>query len=507
MKAEYDYIVIGAGSTGCVIAHRLTADPDTTVLLIEAGGRDTHPSISQPPAWPTLIGSEIDWKYQTEPEPFLHQARVPTPRGKVLGGTSSINAMVYLRGNRTDYDGWRALGNPGWGYEDVLPLFKRSEDNQRGADEFHGVGGPLHVSDPADPSPGSLAFLRAAEALGFPLNPDFNGPRQEGAGLYQLTQRNGQRQSAAIAFLHPILDRPNLTVEVAGLVTRILIERGRAVGVSWVVQGKAQETRARREVILSAGAINSPQLLLLSGIGPGDDLRRLGVPVSADLKGVGKNLQDHPLVKVVFRARQPFPLAATSNLAEAGLFLHTGVEPAESAPDVQFHFGPILLPDPRLACEGPGYTFGANVARPLSRGTVRLRSADPGAAPVIQANYLQERTDRKRLVEAVKIARALGSHPAFEGVRESMAAPGREVQSEAELEEFVRRMGETVWHPVGTCKMGHDAEAVVGADLRVHGVEGLRVADASVMPAIPTGNTNGPCIMIGEKASEVIRGG
>lgn len=482
MAIEYDYVVVGAGSAGCVLANRLSADPGTSVLLLEAGGPDVNPAIHVPPGWPTLLGSESDWAYGTEPEPHIESARVPAPRGKVLGGTSSLNAMVYIRGNRTDYDAWPS----GWSYEDVLPFFKRSEDQQRGASEYHGVGGPLHVSDPSEPSPASIAFLKAAEALGHPANPDFNGARQEGCGLYQRTIKDGRRQSAAVAFLHPVLSRPNLTVRTGVQVNRLIVEKNRVVGVSC----DGSEIRAKREVILAAGAFNSPKLLMLSGIGPADHLRAVGVPVVHDLPGVGANLQDHPMLKIVFRTNQPFPIAADSNLAEAGLFI----------PDAQFHLAPVPWPHPRFICDGPGFTIAVNLSRPASRGRVWLRSANPADAPCIQANYMEHPDDRLRMIRAIEVACAIGNGAAFEpyAATQVVPAPG------ADLEAFVRQACETIWHPAGTCSMG----TVVDSDLRVRGLDGLRVVDASVMPTITSGNTNAPTIMIAERASErIISGG
>jgi choline dehydrogenase len=493
VTTEYDFIVIGAGSAGCVLANRLSAEPGTSVLLIEAGGPDTNPAIQIPPAWPTLLNTEADWAYGTEPEHHISDAQVPAPRGKVLGGTSAMNAMVYIRGHRSDYDGWRDRGCTGWGWTDVLPTFKKSQDQARGASELHGVGGPLHVSDPDDPSSGSLAFLKAAEAAGHVPNPDFNGITQLGCGLYQRTIKDGRRQSAAVAFLHPVMSRPNLAVRTGVLVQRVIIEKHRAVGVRLA---NGEVIRVRREVILSAGAFNSPKLLLLSGVGPANQLREHGIDVIHDLPGVGENLHDHPMVKVVFRTNQPLPISPSSNIAEAGVFLNTGMEANESAPDVQMHFAPLTWPHPRFPVEGPGFTIGVNLARPKSRGRVWLRSAAPAAPPCIQANYMEHPGDVQRMIRGIDAAIAIGSRMELDGVRVFTPSAG------SASEEFVRQACETIWHPVGTCAMG----SVVDAELRVKGIDGLRVVDASIMPAIITGNTNAPAIMIAEKAADLIRG-
>ncbi|ARV57531.1 choline dehydrogenase [Nostocales cyanobacterium HT-58-2] len=501
---QYDYVVIGAGSAGCVLANRLTEDSETTVLLLEAGGPDTKPEIHIPLAFPKLVRSEIDWAYFTEEEPHLNGRKIFHPRGKVLGGCSSINAMVYIRGNRHDYDRWQELGNPGWGYQDVLPYFKKFENQQRGASQFHGVDGPLSVSDPVSPNVVSHRFIEAAVAMGYERNLDFNGLQQEGAGLYQLTYKDGKRQSTAVAFLHPILHRPNLTTQTGALVTRLLFEGTRTVGVEYLHNGTMHQVRVNQEVILSAGAIVSPKLLMLSGIGQAEHLQSLGIPVVVDLPGVGQNLQDHLAIYVGYLATQDIQPTLTSNIAEAGLFLHTSKN-LDAAPDLQFHFASILWVQREFARSGPGFTFAPCLTHPQSRGNLSLRSSSPNDPPIIQMNYLQSESDIQVLVEAIKISRQLAYSGAFDEFLGEEVAPGAGVTSDEAIQAYIRQGCDTVYHPVGTCKMGTDPLAVVDSQLRVHGVDGLRVVDASIMPTITTGNTNAPTIMIGEKAADMIK--
>lgn len=501
---QYDYVVIGAGSAGCVVANRLTENSETTVLVLEAGHPATKPEALAPLAWVNLVGTEMDWTYWTEPEPHLHGRKVLCSRGKAIGGTSAINAMIYMRGNRHDFDHWQALGNPGWSYEEVLPYFKKSENQQRGASAFHGVDGPLSVTDPIAPAVTSEHFIAAAEQLGYSRNSDFNGAQQEGAGLYQLTIKDGKRHSAAAAFLVPILDRPNLTVQTGALVTRLLFEGTRTVGVEYLQEGTLHQAHVNQEVILSAGAFDSPKLLMLSGIGNAEGLRSLNIPVVADLPGVGQNLQDHVQVVVAHRSTQDLQPALTSNIAEAGLFLHTEGN-LEAAPNLQFFCGPVLWVPPGYPNDGPGFASTVCLARPQSRGSITLRSTDPNESPCIRMNYLQHESDVQKLMEGLRVIRQLFSTDLFDEFRGEEVAPGADVTSDEALRVYVHKTVDTVWHPVGTCKMGNDAMAVVDPELRVHGTQGLRVADASIMPTLTTGNTNAPTLMIGEKAADLIK--
>ena len=501
---DYDYIAIGAGSAGCVVANRLTEDSNTTVLLLEAGNPDTKSEIQIPSECLSLLGSEVDWAYFSEPEPYLNDRKIFCPRGKVLGGSSSINFMIYMRGNPHDYDHWQSLGNPGWSYQDVLPYFKKSEHSSRGASEFHGGDGELSVTDLIAPAVVSRRFVDAAVALGYDHNPDVNGMQQEGVGLYQLTIEDGKRHSAAAAFLLPILDRPNLTVTTGALVTRLLFEGTCTVGVEYLHEGTLHQVRVNREVILSAGAFDSPKLLMLSGIGDAEHLKALGIPVVADLPGVGQNLQDHPVVSVAHEATQDLHKASTSSIAEAGLFLHTEGN-LNAAPDLQFLFGPVVLVPLGYDHSGLGFTSFVCLTHPQNIGSVSLRSRDPKDTPMIQMNYLQSEADVEKLVAGIKLLRNLFGASAFDEFRGEEIAPGADKQSNAALVTYVREACDTVYHPVGTCKMGTDPMAVVDPELRVHGVEGLRVVDASIMPTITTGNTNAPTIMIGEKAADFIK--
>ncbi len=513
----YDYIVIGAGSAGCVLASRLTERRDTSVLLIEAGPADRKREIHIPAAFSKLFRSGIDWNFSTEPQEQLKGRSLYWPRGKTLGGSSSMNAMIYARGARADYDAWRDMGNEGWSFDDVLPLFKTAENQERGASQDHGVGGPLNVADLRCVNPLTRAFLKACEAAGIPANSDFNGSSQAGAGLYQVTQKNGARASAADAFLKPALRRGNLTVWTQAQVARLLIEEGRAVGVEFFMKKEAarQQVRAAREVILCAGAIGSPQLLLLSGIGPRAELEALGIPVAADLEGVGGNMQDHLNIGQSYHATQAVSLSdaesipnllkyvlkktgpLTSNIAEAGAFFKSCASLAEC--DLQLHFAPVHFVEHGLKNPpGHGFSLGAVLLTPKSVGRIYLRSADPRKPPAIDPMYLSNEEDLAPMREGLKMVWKLLDSKPFDAYR------GKAVFEKEDTASFIRAHAETLYHPVGTCKMGQDRASVVDARLRVQGVPGLRVADASVMPKIVRGNTNAPVMMIAEKAARMI---
>ncbi|MEH2251380.1 GMC family oxidoreductase [Nostoc sp.] len=519
---QYDYIVIGAGSAGCVVANRMTQDSETTVLLLEAGNPDTKPEIQIPLESPNLPGSELDWGYFSEPEPYLNNRKIFCPRGKVLGGSSSINSMIYIRGNHHDYDHWQSLGNPGWSYQDVLPYFKKSENQQRGADAYHGVDGELGVTDIQESAVASQRFVEGAVAIGYNHNPDFNGIQQSGAGIYQLTVKDGKRHSAAAAFLMPILKRPNLTITTGALVRRLLFEGTCTVGVEYMHEGTLHQARVNKEVILSAGAFDSPKLLMLSGIGDAEHLQAMGITVVVDLPGVGQNLQDHSLVPVAHQiitspvAPQVIagldPAISSNGNAEAGLFLHTEGN-LDAAPDLQFFFGPILWISPGNTLSGLGFTVTVSLTHPQNIGSVSLRSRsvgfaqspDPKDPPIIRMNFLQSQSDVQKLVAGIKIMRKLFHTSAFDQFRGEEISPGTEVISDEALEAYIREFCVTGYHPVGSCKMGTDLMAVVDPELRVRGVTGLRVVDASIMPTLIGGNTNAPTIMIGEKGADLIK--
>jgi choline dehydrogenase len=521
----YDYIVVGAGSAGCVVASRLSEDTKNSVLLLEAGGEDAKQEIHIPVAFGKLFKSDVDWAYYTEAEPNAHNRKLYWPRGKMLGGSSSMNAMIYMRGNRRDYDQWAALGNEGWSFADVLPYFKKVQNQERGASEYHAVGGPLNVAELRDPNPLSQAFIEASAEIGIQRNPDFNGAEQDGAGYYQVTQKDGKRCSTAVAYLKPARPRANLVIATNAQATRVLFEGKRALGVAYTQNGEAKEARANKEVILCGGAINSPQLLLLSGIGAAAQLQAHGLNVVMDLPGVGQNLQDHPAFAVTYRCTQTITLTSaeslvnllkfllfkkgplTSNVAESGSFVKT--KPTLTMPDLQYHFAPTFFMEHGF--ENPpkehGFTFGVTLLHPQSRGQISLRSNDPLAPAKIEGNYFSDDgTDLNTLVAGVKLARQLAQTKAFAAYRSHEVWPGADKVNDDAIADFVRAHFQTLYHPVGTCKMGHDRLAVVDDQLRVHGVEGLRVADASIMPTLVGGNTNAPTIMIGEKAADLLKG-
>ncbi|MFC7435966.1 GMC family oxidoreductase [Hydrogenophaga bisanensis] len=534
----YDTIIVGGGSAGCALAGRLSEDPGHRVALIEAGPADRSVLIHCPGGLAVMAKYQLNgWGYHTVPQPGLHGRRGYQPRGKVMGGSSSINAMIYARGHARDYDDWAAQGNPGWSFQDVLPYFKRSEHNERGADDWHGQGGPLNVMDLRSPNPFLPHFLEAGRQAGYPINDDFNGPQQEGIGVYQVTHRNGERFSAAKAYVTPHLGRSNLQVFTDSLTSRVLTEvrdgQVRATGVELRGQGgrgvpQHLMLKPGGEVVLSAGAFGSPQLLMLSGIGPADHLREHGIAVVRDLPGVGANLHDHPDVVMVVNAPQVTDLFGlsltgawnmlkgigewrrsrrgmlTTNFAEAGGFIRSAAD--EPIPDLQLHFVVGKLVDHgRKTVFGHGYSCHVCLLRPRSRGSLRLASADPQVAPLIDPAFLQDPDDVRRLVQGFKLTRELLSQPALarHGGRESAASA--EARSDAQIEQFIRHHADTIYHPVGTCRMGPDEGAVVDARLRVHGVSGLRVVDASIMPSVVGGNTNAPSMMIAEKAADMIR--
>ena len=521
----YDYLIVGAGSAGCVLANRLSANPRNRVLLLEAGPRDWHPFIHMPAGLAKLVNRKgINWDYFTEVQAQLENRRLWWPRGKVLGGSSSINAMCYIRGVPGDYDDWaRLAGDERWNWQNVLAYFKRAEGNTRGADTLHGADGPLAVQDLRYRNPLSQAFVDAAQSCSHPLNRDFNGVQQEGVGFYQVTQKNSARCSTAAGYLRLARGRANLRVLTRARTQRVLFDGHRAIGVDYRHHGRIKRAEAR-EVILCGGAINSPQLLMLSGIGPTDHLREHGIRVEQELAGVGANLQDHLDICTLQHCTQPVSYdrlndaavalryitrrdgPGTSNIAEAGGFARTR-HAEDSRCDLQFHFIPALLDDHgRHRLPGYGYTLHACALRPKSRGTIRLKSADPNIKPAIHANYLSdaEGYDLKMLIEGVRLSREIFAAKAFDAYRGEEIFPGSALQSDAQITAFIRRKAETVYHPVGSCRMGNDSDAVVDAELRVHGVAGLRVVDASVMPTLPGGNTNAPTVMIAEQAAEFI---
>ncbi len=517
---QYDFIVIGAGSAGCVLANRLSADPARSVLVLEAGGSDRNLNVRIPAAFYKLFKTGRDWDFHAEPEANLKGRELFIPRGKMLGGSSSMNAMIYIRGRREDYDGWAAGGCSGWSYDEVLPFFKRSEHNERIHDEYHGVGGELNVADLISPNPLSEAFVDAAAEWGLVRSSDFNGASQLGAGLYQVTQKNAGRWSAASAFLRPALKRDNLTLVTNALVTRINVVEGRAVSVEYQAGGDLEVAHAAGEIVVSAGAINSPQILMLSGIGPAAHLRETGIEPVVDLP-VGQGLQDHPAVLMAYEstaavgiddAEKPRYLVEyalrqrgklSSNIGEAGGFVRSRDDLAVA--DLQFHFAPGYFHNHGFTTrEGFAFSLGPTLISVESRGRVQLRSADPSEHVRIEGNYLDSRADVDSLITGVKIGREILAQSGLDPFRGAELHPGPDYASDAEIEDYIREEVEMLYHPVGTCAMGPPGRAVVDPELRVNGVEALRVADASIMPAIVGGNTNAPAIMIGEKAADLI---
>ncbi len=530
---NYDYIIVGAGSAGCALAYRLSTEASCKVLLLEAGPGDSNPMIHIPLGFAFLLkDTKHNWCYETEPEPHMNDRKIAWPRGKVLGGTSSINGMVYIRGQREDYDGWAALGNNGWSYDEVLPYFLRSEHKAEGASEYHGDGGPLWVENVRSEDTLELAelFVQAATQTGIPHNDDFNGATQEGAGYYQLNIKKGLRQSTARTYLKLCQQRPNLTIKTRAHAQRVLIKEKRATGVEYIqTSGKtpaAVRAYANCEVILCGGVINSPQLLELSGVGDKSILKPLGLAVNKHLPGVGENLQDHLTINIIqglhgvntfFEETRPLSLIGnifkflirrkgllTHPAAQAGIFFRT--EDDQTRPMAQVHFAPAASePDAKGNLKtAPGTTATVCQLRPESRGSVHIRTANPQTAPAIKANYLATEGDCRTMVKALRTVRNIFNAPALEPYRDSEFNPGSHIQSDEEILGYIRSDAESVYHPVGTCKMGEDEQAVVDARLRVHGIESLRVADASIMPNLISGNTNAAAIMIAEKCADMV---
>ena len=533
---RYDYIVVGAGSAGCVVANRLGEDPNAKILVLEAGGPDNSYLYRRPGALAIVyqvpkLKKRVDWGYRTTPQPFMDNREMPWTRGKVLGGCSTVNGMLYLRGHRDNYDEWRDMGNPGWGYDDVLPYFKKSECHEDGSTEYHGADGPLKVTHQQGRSPVSEAFREGiAEVCRVPANGDFNSENQECAGDYHMTCAHRRRYSTAFAFLHPAMARGNVEGVTNALVTGLIMEGRRAVGVRYIVDGQLEEAYADGEIIVSGGAIGSPQILLLSGIGPADHLRSQGIDVVHDLPGVGSNLHDHLFVPVRFNATKATGHTSTATHFLAGMmkdfffrkgwfgktFLECGAfvksSPDQPRPDIQFLSIPWAYPEPNddgpeepTIAKTPSFTMMPTLIYPESRGEVRLNSADPAEAPLMDPHYFEDDRDMQLLIKAFKLSREIGESEALSPFFKSEATPGADVQTEEQIRAHIRLYAKTVYHPVGTCKMGPDPDAVVDHTLWVHGLEGLRVADASIMPKIIGGNTNAPSIMIGEKAADLVK--
>jgi choline dehydrogenase len=495
---QFDYVVVGGGSAGCVIAARLSEDPQNRILLLEAGAANGPANIAVPPAWPSLIGSEVDWGYATVQQPAAGGFARRYPRGKVLGGSSSINGMSFIRGHRSDYDEWAASGAAGWGYQDLLPFFKRSETTESGDRAYRGTHGPMRVAPARHASPLSYAFIDAAVGVGYQRSEDLNGQDQEGICWWDLNIVDGYRQSAADAYLRPVLDRPNLTVVTNALVHRLVLADGRCGGVNYSVGGETRQVYPQGETILSAGSIGSAQLLLLSGIGPAEHLRAVGIDVVADLPGVGANLHDHPLAGVIYTAAQPLP-PTQNNHGEVVAAVRT--TPDLAAPDVQVLLIDLPYHPPWMPGPAVGYTIAFAVMHTHSRGSVRLASADPASPPLIDPNYFGDDRDMAGMLTALRVAREIGSSPAFDDWRDEEALPGPDLQDETELRDYLRRDTDPYYHTVGTCRIGTDPAAVVDPQLRVRGIDRLRVADASVIPTVPGANTHATVLAIAERAS------
>jgi len=524
---SYDYIIVGAGSAGCVLANRLSEQADKRVLLVEAGGPDINPWIHIPVGYfKTMHHPATDWCYETEPDEGIAGRKLQWPRGKVLGGSSSLNGLLYVRGQAEDYDRWEKLGNKGWSFKEVLPYFKKSEDQERGANQYHGIGGPLKVSDLRLRRPIADLFIKAATQTGIPFNEDYNAENQEGVAYFQQTAHKGFRWSTAKGFLKPVRGRQNLTVVSRAQVTRVILQEGKAVGLEYLKGKELNIVNAEKEVILSAGAIGSPQLLQLSGIGPAAVLDRAGVPVARDLPGVGQNLQDHLQIRLVFKTSQRTLNDEVNNIfkqAWVGMkYILTRTGPLTLAasqvaiftrsclrvkrPDIQFHMQPLSADKPGDgAHKFSAFTSSVCQLRPHSRGHLEITSSDPLKYPAIHPNYLSDERDQQVAVDAIKVARKIAEAEALAPYIIDEYVPGRQFQTDAELLEAARLYSQTIYHPVGTCKMGHDSMAVVDERLRVHGIDGLRVVDASIMPEIVSGNTNAPTIMIAEKAADMIK--